>query len=337
MLLATADLHLNSLARDKYRHDFQKHLRELVKKHKVTVTTIVGDLTDDKDYHPAVLVNQIVDHIWELSKLCVVIIDLGNHDYASLVTTPFFAFLSRLENVFWVSTPTIGRNIPNLPPTASNIVGNTLFLPHSPNPERDWKKLSFKGFDRIFAHNTFEGTRGDGGRLLKGPSPSVFPKGAEVWCGDVHTPQVVGAVEYLGAPYTVDFGDDYEPRVMLFGKNKNRSIDVGHLPQKRLLEAVGGKPLPKHTTLAEGDILKVKVELTHAQYTSHWAEFKQDVLEWGHRHKLVIHQVLPVVNKDKAKVAKTKVTATSDPEVVKSFSKRHKLDDATIKVGLDLL
>lgn len=343
-VLVTSDLHLNTLARDQYRHDWQKQLHALLGIYKATTLVINGDLTDDKDFHPAVLVNKVVNHIYELSKRVVVVFNKGNHDYTALAESPFFEFLRRIDNVFWVGEPTQSWKIPGLPDVALADLDHCLFLPHSPNPERDWADLNPDGDDWaqwIFAHQTFEGTKGEHGQVLGGVSVDLLPDNAQVLAGDVHTPQTVGQVTYIGAPYTVDFGDEYEPRVLMLNKRKLTSIECTG-PQKRLIEVRAGE-LPSLQAkqilkqLAPGDLLKVRVELDIGQY-ARWGEFKDKILAWGAKHKFVIHLVQPVTKQvtTKQRVAK-RASNKSDEDVLKSYAKARNIDERTTAIGLELL
>src|SRR5205814_1607714 len=100
-----------------------------------------------------------------------------------------------------------------------------LFLPHTNNYKRDWKGLDFSKYQWIFAHNTFQGAN-IGPRRLEGIPTSIFPRNAKVISGDIHVPQHFGPIEYVGAPYRIDFGDDYEPRVLFLStKDEKRCIE----------------------------------------------------------------------------------------------------------------
>jgi DNA repair exonuclease SbcCD nuclease subunit len=340
-ILVTADLHLNNLPRDKYRHDFQKELRALIKKHGVHTCLLLGDLADEKDFHPAQLVNQMVDHIYRLAQLVPVIITKGNHDYTSLANTPFFAFLRRVEGVYWLGEPTLGKELENLPPASSTALAKALFLPHSPDPARDWASVPLKGHDWIFAHNTFAGAISDSGAVMSGTPTSIFPKDAKVISGDIHTPQVVGPVTYVGSPYRVDFGDDFDPRVLLIKGDKLNSV-LCDGPRKQLIEVHAHELIKLHTkkvmdNLAEGDILKVRIELDTGDY-AHWGEMKEKIREWAIKHKFVLHLVQPSTQrKGMAKKAVVRQSPKSDAQLLTSYGKQKGLDDATLEVGLEII
>lgn len=342
-VLVTADLHLNNLARDQYRHDFQKQLRKQVLAHHATTLMILGDLCDDKDHHPATLVNKVVDHIYELSQIVTVIITMGNHDYSALAETPFFAFLKRIKNVFWIGEPTQPNltTIKGLPDTTASNLAGSLILPHSPDPKRDWKSITLKHYELIFAHNTFAGTVGDSGRILEGASTDIFDKNSNVISGDVHTPQNVGPVTYCGSPYRVDFGDSFSPRMLLITKARIIKSIPCTGPQKQLVETQN-LTLPSDAQLdkaglVRGDILKVRVELDIGQYAQ-WAEIKDNVLAWGTKYGFIIHIVQPMTKKQTTptKIAKRQAPK-SDIEIIRGFAKSRNVDEHTVKIGLELL
>jgi hypothetical protein len=340
--LITGDIHLNNLARDAYRHDFQKELRRLIKKYGVHTVLILGDLTDEKDFHPAQLVNKWVDHVDQLRRLVEVIFLMGNHDRTAMIHAPFFAFLRHLEGVHWVGTPMLGRSIIDLPAASATAVAGALFLPHSPNPKRDWEKLDLKTPDIIYAHNTFEGAIGDSGHIMSGAPIDIFPKDATVLSGDVHVPQKVGPVTYVGSPYRIDFGDSFEPRVMLRHEDGGlESVSVDGV-RKQLIKIRADELMKLNTPryldpLAEGDIFKVRVELSAGDY-AHWGEYREKVQAWADKHGFVINMIQPInpatgMSKKKA----IRVSPKSDGELLKVFAKRQNVDSATLKIGEEFL
>ena len=95
--------------RDAYRGQFQKWLRDYVTAHnEIDDVYILGDLTEASDRHSAWLVNQVVDNIHALSRLCSVTIICGNHDRAD-ADQPFFEFAKRLNDVTWINKPKMIR------------------------------------------------------------------------------------------------------------------------------------------------------------------------------------------------------------------------------------
>ena len=335
--LVTGDLHLNTNPRDRYRHEFQKQLNTLARQFDVEGIIILGDLTDDADWHPAVLVNQIVEYLYHLSKHCPVIIPMGNHDYTSLAgsDTPYFSFVSRLQRVFWIGSP---RATPHPKDPMSNVVrglGNVLWLPHTPNYTRDWAEINLKeDWDWIFTHNTFTGAR-DHGHVLEGIPTDVFKPKARVISGDVHVPQTIGPVTYCGAPYLVKFGDDYTPRLLLLENDRMRSVTCTG-PQKRLVSLIY-KKAPKRVPANRGDIVKIEV-LLEPDEVARWSEIKDHIRSLAEEQGLHVYLIQPVVNTPERRMSK-RVTQSpkSDKELVEAYARANKLDAPTLKVGLELL
>lgn len=328
-ILVTSDPHWSANPRDEYRHDFVKTLGKLILEHKVDELYLLGDLTESKDKHDAELVNRVVGHVDRLSGMVDrTVILKGNHDWLNDPSMPFFKFLGRLPNVKWINSPTLLEH-------------GMLFLPHTTDYKRDWAewiKTKFEGIALVLTHNTFEGTLGDNSTRLDGIPPSVFPKDLTVLSGDVHNPQRIGPVTYVGAPYTVDFGDAYEPRLLLLDDDgRLESIDCRG-PQKMLVEVKSLRELDKVRSLQKGDIIKVRVTIDRAQ-TAVWHEMRDEVRVWGEEHGYRVHVVQPVVEDADRRLdtAKRRRVSKTDEQLFSEYCRRMGIDDRTTEVGRKLL
>lgn len=332
--LVTADLHLGANPRDIYRHQFMKTLTLMLEEQEVDLLLILGDLTEEKDNHGAWLVNKLVFYIARFARRCPVIILRGNHDYLD-ASVPFYGFLSRLDRVAWVNAPT---NSEDLSEDISWPLGRSLFLPHTPNWKRDYPEWDVFNYEWVFAHNTFEGAKGDNNHLLHGIPTDIFPPKARVIAGDIHKPQKVGPVTYVGAPYLVDFGDNYKPRVLLLEDDKMTSIPcVG--PQKRLVEISELDELDLQPGLNEGDILKVRVKLDRSEHAA-WPAIQKEVRAWGSKHGYWIYTVQPELAKYTASKASQKgkpPPTRNDKQLVEEYASKRNVDPQTLKVGVELL
>ena len=199
----SADWHLTAKPEDEYRWDVFRRLRELTRdpslEHEIVV---LGDITDHKtDKHPAALVNRLVDELLSFVRRgnTTVTIIMGNHD-APLNGVPYWDFLNELPNVNYLSKPTGNAD--------------TWFLPYTKAPQWDWKKLDFKRCKLIFMHQAVAGANIGNGRKINEDLGVSFPRGCRVYAGDIHTPQTVGNVTYVGAPHWVRFGDTHERRLL---------------------------------------------------------------------------------------------------------------------------
>jgi DNA repair exonuclease SbcCD nuclease subunit len=332
--LITADLHLNDNVRDSYRHLFLRTFRDLCRKHKVDTAIVLGDLTDAKDKHSAWLVNQVVDYFHRLAGICEnVIVLMGNHDYSS-ENLPFFKLLQRLERVYYVYRPIAGINAPT---PVFRSLGRHLWLPHTANPKKEWAGLDTQGAELIFAHQTFNGANVGFGRKLEGIDPDeLLPGKARIISGDIHVPQTFGRVTYVGSPYLVDFGDDFEPRILLLDGNKTTSI-LCDGPQKRLIEATSIEDAKRECekVAAEGDILKLRIAVDSIE---HWPETREAIREWCTKQGLVPHIVQPLLKAKSSMASKQTVSAArSDVQVLNDYGRLRKVEEPVLKTGLSLL
>jgi hypothetical protein len=224
-VLVTADLHLSANPRDAYRFKFMDRIPRLIEKYEVGMLLVLGDLTEMKDYHGSELVNKIAGYFKSYADMIPVVISRGNHDGTD-PNNPFYQFLQHIKGITWINNPTedLGEGI-----------GPAMYLPHTSNYKKDWANINFDKYRWVFAHNTFKGAQGGFGHILDGIPIDVFPADARVISGDIHVPQKIGPVRYVGAPYRIDFGDQYQPRVLLLEGDKLTSIKLGG-PQKQLID-----------------------------------------------------------------------------------------------------
>lgn len=332
--LVTADLHLSANRRDLYRVRTLRSLAKIAKRAGVGQTIILGDLTEEKDRHSDWLVNKVVEIVRLFAELGVVYILQGNHDYASDPDCPFFGFLRHLPQVRWIGQPTS---------FVTKGLGRVMWLPHSRNYKKDWHGLPFRDHALFFAHGAFEGAHLGNNRTVEGGGVgiprSIFPKRARVISGDIHIPHRIGCVEYVGAPYSVDFGDWYEPQALILhsGDVEDTVITLNHLPQKRLVEVMRVDDLDRSTDVCPGDILKVRVQVRRKDASS-WPDMREAVKEWVDHRGCTLHSVVPVMIEAPGKRVEVKaVDVKDDGTIMREFARHRGVDKGTLREGEKLL
>ncbi len=276
-VLITADLHLTSRALDAYRWEFFQWLQE----QKFDILVILGDLTDDKDFHSSVLVNRVVDELLTLAESGHDIHLLkGNHDY-SASDDPFFEFIKHYPDCYYHNTPQICE------------LGNMrwAFFPHSREPEQyeaGFRRLKNAGVDFTLCHQTFHGAVSEHGRKLDGWQPSSLSDIGKLFAGDVHAPQIIGAVEYVGAPYPIHFGDDYEPHVVVVnGEDRQWTyLKPPHI-QKIVLEISDPSQIEFAPRWQAGDQVKIVMKIGRSDF-GRWEHYRKQVRRICERNELVL-------------------------------------------------
>jgi len=282
MFLITTDTHFTEAPQDAYRFDLFPFLIEQTLKLKAKYIFILGDLTDKKDNHPASLVNRLTEELQGLVEEtgAEVFILRGNHDCID-PDEPFFGFANSFEGITFITQP-----------WETKLGGKKiLFLPHSRQPEKDWADVKFNG-DFVFLHQTINGAVASNGQKMEGDvGKRIFTdiKGT-MYSGDIHVPQKLGGLVYIGSPYRIRFGDNFEPRVVYLearGTTKDLHLDT---IRKHVVRISNPDRLKAHKELERGDQVKIRVQLPRSEFHE-WGSYKRRAREVAEGMGLFVHGV----------------------------------------------
>lgn len=326
--LAVSDLHLTDRPSDAYRWDLFPQLKDIIQKRAVEELFILGDLTEFKDYHSSVLVNRLVSALCGLLKdtgLETIHILKGNHDGLD-PDTPYFGFLQQLPCCHFYAQPTK--------------VGHRLFLPHTRDPDTDWSRVVFGDVAQVFFHGTVTGACSETGAKLSGISLDWFKRckpGTLVLAGDIHQPQKVGPVQYVGAPYPVRYGDEFEPRAVLFGNGRTESVPL-KAPRKVTLRVQASGEIDG-PALKAGDFVRVVLSLREAelgQFHELRAAVSAAAKEAGATlQKVQLDRI--VEDKPEGPLFRIKSVARSPEDELRAYCRARNVQGTLLELGLELL
>jgi hypothetical protein len=296
MILLTSDWHLDSDPANAYRWLVWQAVREQIRTG-CNQIYMVGDLCEHKDKHAATMVNGILDEITmtvELGKDLygddfLLIFLLGNHD-KPLKGDPFWNLINYLNGpVLFLVEPTLLAN------------GEALFLPHSDDPATEWADIDFESPRAVFLHQTLPGAKaeGMGHREMDGLAGiPIFPKHLKVYSGDIHLPQIVNrgaAVEYVGAPHLVRFGDDHRTRMLRLDPVDYSIIDeiILDAPRKTIAEIKSTEELQK-LSVKRGDKIRVRFTIPHDKIEQ-WSVEETEIKRWAAERGIEIASIEPII------------------------------------------
>jgi len=326
-----SDLHLTSNPRDEYRWGLFDWIGVQCRNEQVKTLCILGDLTDAKDYHSSTLTNRVVSSIAQIAAAGMrVIVLMGNHDYLR-AGHAYFEFLNAYPGVTFVTKPW-----EDLSDGAA-----CLWLPHTKTPASDWADLDVTHFNYIFMHQTVSGAVASNGQKMDGEGIPDLSRWGKVYSGDIHVPQVIKDVEYVGSPYPVHFGDKFNARAVLID-SRARAVDLHFdtiskwsltLPDAGHLRAYDFRP---------GDQIKLTV-LLHSSAKHEWQRVRREVLEYLKHEQVELHDLSLKIQPVQGTVAglaephRPGEEPVSDDEAVARFVRGEDLGGDVLDFGLDLM
>jgi hypothetical protein len=322
MYLLTSDWHETDQPGDEYRWLAFDHVHKILDEFSVSSVFILGDLWDRKDRHSSILVNRMVSSLRKLSDRVIVEILQGNHD-TPLRGPPYWSFLSHLDKrrVNYITEPTE--------------IDGMLFLPYSSDPIQDWASFNLGQYEALFLHATVSGAQSESGQILENPRFPPLPKDVPIYSGDVHVPQIVGGVTYIGAPHPIHFGDKFSPRMLLIDEDtcqpvqsialqtiKKHQIVISNLGQ---LDEIKVRP---------GDQAQIKVEVTPSD-VDRWPLIRAGVTEWARERNLMVSSLSSTMTITRDQTPSANL---GDPmSVFNNFVRKEGINDALRFVGEELL
>ncbi len=265
-----SDLHLTDKPEDRHRFNIFGIVREVSSKFSNYDLIILGDITEKKDKHNSELVNSILNHLFSLfddGRLLSIKILTGNHDFIDR-SRPYFTFLNHHTKIQFITEPLVQH--------VAHSKETILYLPYSNNPMEEWKKFTGP-YTYVFMHQSVQGGQTQSGYIIDTKLPATYfvKKAKKVYSGDLHVPQVIENITYVGAPYHVYFGDIYTGRVLVLDQ-KETSVQTGHRFPKKLHLIIDNQDLSPLEVIQTGDQVKVTVRLDPIEF-SNYKEIKEKI------------------------------------------------------------
>lgn len=326
-VIIVSDPHFTANPADEYRWGLWPWLAGEITAEKARTLLILGDLTDAKDYHSAELVNRLTSAIAAVPIEEVVVL-AGNHDWLKQGGV-FFKFLQHLQKprVRVITEPAEDLGADGDP--------TCMFLPFTKSPARDWKDRDFSHYDYLFMHQTAPGSIASNGQKMDGDELPPLNAG-KVYSGDIHVPQTIGQIEYVGSPYHVHFGDSFKPRCLVIDR-KRKAYDLHFETITRRALSISSLAELGKLGIEKGDQIKITVHLSEAEAhqwtTIRWGVIK-DVKELGAH----LHGIKLVIQKTNERLGEPRQRKAPNPaDAVVRFVTSQELGADVLDSGLEII
>jgi DNA repair exonuclease SbcCD ATPase subunit len=314
------DLHLTDNPADEYRWD----CFDAVVQERPELLFILGDLGDKKDRHSSKLVNRLVPQLKLLVKRgCEIYILMGNHDAATPGSVPFWSFLNEIPMVHFITSPTA--------------CGEIVLLPWTADPAEDWNLIDFNLYKCAMMHETVSGVDIGGGRTLTKTDPFRFPPHLIVYSGDIHIPQDVGQVRYVGTPHPVKYGDSHHNRLLKLRDDYSSTEIRLSPPQKRVIVLSDTMEL-NHLNVMRGDQVKIRFTIP-ASRIEQWPVEQEAIRQWAQHRGIEIGKIeVTVETGPKSESDPATGWLFADPvETLIAYCNEEGIDENHLVAGYELL
>jgi hypothetical protein len=321
MNLVVGDLHLTDQSANEYRWQVWEHVLGAVIQHRIENVFFLGDWVDRRDRFTARFINRLVDEVRRICNRARLVVLRGNHD--SAMSPPnYFDFMQShtIEGFEYVSSPR---------PFFSHL----LLLPFTAHPKIDWADLRLADFKCAFMHQTVTGAVVENGTQMEVPNFPILPRNVRFFSGDVHVPQQVRNICYVGAPHGIRFGDSFPCRMLVLDDDYNITLEIPLNPPKKIMADIRDIADLARLETRHGDQIKIRFACPPSQI-EHWGETEQQIIAWANEHGVTVAGTEIIVG--------ARTPDSVDPEqtpeaILRGFGEREGLTPELLQVGIDLL
>jgi hypothetical protein len=209
--------------------------------------------------------------------------------------------------------------------------GDLLLLPYTATPKTDWQPLDLGRYKAVFMHATVTGAQVENGMTMTNPDFPILPRAPKFYSGDIHVPQQIRNVTYVGAPHPIRFGDKYPCRLLVIDP---ATYDIAHEvkldpPRKLLLELTDISQL-QTVRVRPGDQVKIRF---NCRTTDDWGANEQALAQWARDKGITIANTEIIVGVSRP----GGLTGETPESLLQAFAAHEGLTDDVVQTGQQLL
>ena len=320
MYLLATDFHLDDNPDNDYRWAVWEHILQAVIQYRIETVFILGDWVDRKDRFPARFINRLFDEVYRICNRARLVVLRGNHDTAMTPPSYFDFAATAIQGFEYVSHPR---------PFFSHL----LLLPFTARPKTDWADLNLADYKAAFMHATVTGAVVENGIIMENSNFPILPRTVKFYSGDVHVPQTVRNVVYVGAPHPIKFGDSFPCRMVVLDNDYNIIMEIPLSPPRKLMADIRSIDALSGLTVRHGDQIKIRFNCP-PEGIEHWGETEQQIIAWAREKGVTVAGTEVIVG------VRTpgSLDAEETPEaILRGFAAREGISEELLLTGVNLL
>jgi len=338
MWIIVSDLHLTDAPRDSYRNGIFDFIAAAARQHRATDIFLLGDITDRKDNHSGAFIAALTERFVGLLTSCDAHVRVlqGNHDYSD-PDFPTLGFLPHIdERLSWYGRPRESFNT-----VAKDSSGRPIIMMPFARYESDFeaavRRIPDDEYAAAFFHQTFTGAKTSSGMSMGGIPVELARRinAKRYFAGDIHVPQRIDCIEYVGSPYQIRFGDDYEGRVIVYDPDKDDMQSLRYPTIAKRTLRISDPDELRAADINEGDQVKIRMSMSREKF-SDWKSIEAEIVSAVKAKGATLHGV-EISETEGAMNAAPEAESRDPNQIFNDFCAANNVGDNLKKFGAEYL
>jgi hypothetical protein len=183
-------------------------------------------------------------------------------------------------------------------------------------------------------HATVTGAVVENGLVMENNNFPILPRNAKVFSGDVHVPQQVRNITYVGAQFAIKFGDKFPCRMLLLDQNFDIALEIPLRPPRKLMVDITNVRDLLNLKIGRGDQVKLRFNCSTAQLPE-WGAIERTINEWAARNGINIIGTEVLI--DSLQSVRGADIEQTPEQILRAFARQEHISEELLEVGLALL
>jgi hypothetical protein len=172
----------------------------------------------------------------------------------------------------------------------------------------------------------------ENGTTMTNDNFPILPRAAKIYSGDIHVPQQIRNITYVGAPHPIRYGDNFTGRMLLLDDAFDIAMQIPLSGLKKLMLTISSVDDLAQAPVRHGDQVKIRFNLG-GDGIDGWARTEAIIAQWASERGIRIASTEVLVSNVRRDID----TEQTPEKILSDFAASERLGDDLFQTGLKLL